>query len=227
MSEGLAAGADLRARRRTRRRSRPTTAGLVAATVAVSAVLSGCAGQAEPPSPARSASDPLVSPATTAEPEAEPSSAPYVLGEGVEPASIRIPRIGLDEPLIHLGVKADGTMGVPADWDAVGWFSEGGKPGGRGPTVIAGHVDSVTAPAVFHRLDELVVGDTVEVRDIDGVTVGYTVHEVADFPKAEFPTARVFGAIPADELRLITCGGYFDPNAASYVENRVVFASRS
>ncbi|MET0590617.1 MAG: class F sortase, partial [Naasia sp.] len=125
------------------------------------------------------------------------------------------------------GIKADGTMGVPSDWDAVGWFTGGGKPGGRGPTVIAGHVDSVSAPAVFFRLDELVPGDSVEVVDVDGAVVTYTVSEVADYPKAEFPTSRVFGAIPGDELRLITCGGYFDPAAASYEDNRVVFAVRA
>jgi sortase (surface protein transpeptidase) len=140
---------------------------------------------------------------------------------------VAVPAIALDEPLIDLGIAADGTMEVPVEWGDVGWFTGGGRPGGRGPVVIAGHVDSPTGPAVFIRLRELAPGDAVEVTDENGTVHRYTVTETADFPKAAFPTARVFGAIAADELRLITCGGVFDPEAGSYEDNRVVFAVRS
>ncbi|MFD1713046.1 class F sortase [Amnibacterium flavum] len=178
------------------------------------------------PRPERSTTAPApASPEPTVDPApAEPVAAP--LGEGVEPAAIRIAAIDLDEPLIDLGIKSDGSMYVPAEWNDVGWFTGGGRPGGRGPTVIAGHVDSVSEPAVFYRLAELVPGDTVEVTDVNGAVTTYAVSEVTDFPKAQFPTGRVFGALPTDELRLITCGGFFDPSAASYVDNTVVFAVR-
>jgi LPXTG-site transpeptidase (sortase) family protein len=115
-------------------------------------------------------------------------------------------------------------MEVPVDSDDVGWFTGGGKPGGRGPTVIAAHVDSASGPAVFARLDELVVGDRVDVTTVDGDAVSYAVTEVVDVPKAEFPTARVFGAQPTDQLRLITCGGVFDRDSGHYDQNRIVFA---
>ncbi|QNE45309.1 class F sortase [Frigoribacterium sp. NBH87] len=117
-------------------------------------------------------------------------------------------------------------MEVPVDADDVGWFTGGGRPGGRGPTVVAGHVDSASGPAVFARLDELVVGDEVVLTDVDGGVARYVVSEVVDVPKAEFPTARVFGAQPTDELRLITCGGVFDRGSGHYDQNRVVFADR-
>lgn len=107
----------------------------------------------------------------------------------------------------------------------MGWFTGGGRPGGRGPTVIAAHVDDGYGPAVFHRLDELTVGDTVEVRDAEGRSFQYVVTEVADFAKTKFPTARVFGASLRDELRLITCIDW-DRGARTYVQNRVVFAER-
>ena len=57
-----------------------------------------------------------------------------------------------------------------------------------------------------------------------GGVVGYVVTEVLDVPKAEFPTGRVFGAQPTDQLRLITCGGVFDRSSGHYDQNRIVFA---
>lgn len=118
-------------------------------------------------------------------------------------------------------------MEVPSDYDEVGWFTGGGRPGGFGPTVIAGHVDSPTGAAVFFRLKELTKDDVVEVTDVSGTVFRYTVTAVADYPKSEFPTQDVFGAVATDQLRLITCGGVFDAAASSYLDNRVVYAVRS
>lgn len=144
-----------------------------------------------------------------------------------DPVRVVIPALGLDEALIDLGIAEDGTMEVPVEYDEVGWFTGGGRPGGTGPTVIAAHVDSPTGPAVFQSLRDLAAGDTVEVQDADGRTHSYRVTEAADYPKSAFPTARVFGATARDELRLITCGGIFDRNAGSYVDNHVVYAERA
>jgi LPXTG-site transpeptidase (sortase) family protein len=182
----------------------------------------GCAPAAPGTEPTASA-EPS---AATATPDAGIDPAPAVapLPVGRPPASVAIPAIGLDEPLIDLGLDAAGGMEVPEDWDAVGWFTGGGRPGGIGPTVIAGHVDSATGPAVFHRLDELVEGDRFAVTDVDGTVFDYEVYRVEDVVKADFPTAEVFGAMPTDEVRLITCGGVFDTAARSYEDNRVVFA---
>lgn len=202
----------------------------VVVVAAVVLALTGCAapGAVAPtaaPTPGAGASAPA-----TAAPSATGTAPPAVaegtgvVAEGVAPAAVSVPAIGLDAPLIDLGIADDGAMEVPVDADDVGWFTGGGKPGGRGPTVIAAHVDSASGPAVFARLDELVVGDRVDVTTIDGGVVSYAVTEVVDVPKAEFPTARVFGAQPTDQLRLITCGGVFDRGSGHYDQNRIVFA---
>ena len=188
------------------------------------AVLAGCA-----PAPAAAPPDAHVTASAAAPPNAAPSAPatadPQVVqGLGVVPMRVAIPAIALDEPLIDLGIAPDGRMEVPVDFDDVGWFTGGGRPGGRGPTVIAAHVDSRVGPAAFARLAELGVGDEVAVQDVDGGTTRYAVTEVADFAKAYFPTARVFGAQPIDQLRLITCGGIFDRSVGHYEDNRVVFA---
>lgn len=128
--------------------------------------------------------------------------------------------------LIPLGIQSDGTMEVPADYDDVGYFSGGGRPGGLGPTVIAGHVDSRSGPAVFFRLGELVVGDRFSLTGLDGSEFEYEVYKIEDHAKAEFPTVDVFGVTMRDEVRLVTCGGEYNAAIGRYVDNLVVFAAR-
>lgn len=154
-----------------------------------------------------------------------PTPVPTAPSVGAAPARVSIPAISIDEPLIDLGIQASGEMEAPANPADVGWFAGGGRPGGVGPTVIAAHVNDGPGPGAFVRLNELVPGDTVDVTDINGQTFSYVVIEVADYDKAQFPTARVFGASLRDELRLVTCSGW-DRAAGSYVQNRVVFAER-
>ncbi|MFD1345083.1 class F sortase [Nesterenkonia halotolerans] len=157
-------------------------------------------------------------------PDAAPDADAADSQQGVRPVAVNIPSIEVEESLIDLGIAEDGTMEVPEDWNEVGWFDGGGMPGGRGPTVLAGHLDSTTGPAVFHRLVELEPGDEVEVTDAEGEIHEYRVQRTEVFPKDDFPTQEVFGAQPQDELRLITCTGLFDVEEGSHEDNHIVFA---
>jgi hypothetical protein len=47
---------------------------------------------------------------------------------------------------------------------------------------------------------------------------------LAAVPKDQFPSERVYRPTPDAELRLITCGGDFDPGRLSYRDNIVVYA---
>jgi sortase (surface protein transpeptidase) len=201
----------------------PRTAGALA--IAAALILTGC-GSIDDAAP-ESTPRPTITTAPSERPSPPPTAAIAPLPLGVVPARVALPAIGLDEPLIDLGIAPDGSMEVPSDYDDVGWFTGGGRPGGRGPLVIAGHVDSPTGIAVFMRLRDLVPGDAVDITDAEGAVHRYVVTETADYPKSAFPTARVFGAVSRDELRLITCGGVYDRAVDSYVDNRVVYAVRA
>ena len=144
---------------------------------------------------------------------------------GDVPVRVRIPSIGVDSTLVDLGIAADGTMQVPADFDLAGWLTAAPAPGQRGPAVIAGHVDSHDGPAVFFRLGDLVPGDRVEVVQRDGDVLTFTVRSLARFAKDDFPTDLVYGPAPGPVLRLITCSGQVDPVSGHYLDNTVVFAS--
>jgi hypothetical protein len=142
------------------------------------------------------------------------------------PARLEIPAIGVSTPLVRLGLLADGTMEVPRDYGMAGWFTGGPMPGQLGPAVVAGHVDSRTGPAVFHRLRDLRPGDQIRVVRTDGRVVRFEVESLARYPKREFPDDEVFGATTTPALRLITCAGDFDRSQRSYRDNLAVSAIR-
>ena len=137
---------------------------------------------------------------------------------------VRLPSVDVRSALVPLDVGPDGALVPPADPDVAGWYVRASAPGEPGPTVIAGHVDSRTGPAVFARLDRLSAGDRVEVARSDGQAFAYRVVTVERYPKDAFPTARVYGPTPGPELHLITCGGSFDRRIGHYRDNVVVTA---
>ncbi len=140
------------------------------------------------------------------------------------PTVVRIPSIGVNSPLVDLGLNPDGTLQVPEDFSVAGWYVHRPVPGEPGPAVIAGHIDSKTAPAVFYRLRELAPGALVEVERADGSVARFEVVAREQHDKDSFPTERVYGPTQSPELRLITCGGAFDRSSGHYLDNVVVFA---
>jgi len=140
------------------------------------------------------------------------------------PVRIQVPAIGADSTLLDLGLQADGTLEVPPDADLVGWFTGGPTPGELGPAVIVGHVDWAGTQGVFYDLRDLQPGNEITITRADGSVAIFTVRSNEQFPKDQFPTAAVYGNIDHAGLRLITCGGSFDPSARSYPDNIVVFA---
>ncbi|MDG4800730.1 class F sortase [Micromonospora sp. WMMD980] len=143
------------------------------------------------------------------------------------PVRIAIPRIGVDAEVVPVATDDDGALEVPPleRPEVAGWYRPGPAPGQAGNAVLVGHVDSQRGPAVFFDLGRLRPGDTVRVVRADGRTVAFTVDGVGAYPKDRFPTERVYGGDAAARLRLITCGGRFDPRTGSYPDNIVVFAT--
>src|SRR3990167_10137466 len=56
------------------------------------------------------------------------------------PARLKIPSLGVNAAVETVGIKADGTMGTPKNFDNVGWYSPGSKPGEEGPAGVFGPV---------------------------------------------------------------------------------------
>jgi sortase (surface protein transpeptidase) len=167
---------------------------------------------AEPSFPAPTA--PIVAPPQTAPPPPPPA-----------PAVLSIPEIGVRTRLITLGLTRQGAVQVPPTTSVAGWYTGSPRPGAVGPAIILGHIDSYRGPGVFFRLAGLSAGDPVYVRRSDGSTVGFRVTAVKSYLKDRFPTQAVYGPTPDSELRLITCGGAYDPATGHYLSNVVVYAT--
>jgi sortase family protein len=144
------------------------------------------------------------------------------------PVAVRIPAIGVDSALLHLGLNPDGTIEVPSLQTSAAkaaWYKYSATPGQIGSSVIEGHVDSTRGPAVFFRLGALHPGNTIEVTLADGVTAVFRVTGVREYAKSRFPARTIYGAADFAALRLITCGGAFDDATGHYLSSTVVFAS--
>ncbi|MFJ6836535.1 class F sortase [Streptomyces sp. NPDC091209] len=198
-------------------------------TAAMAALLVGCGGHpAGPPATARPGSTSSAARTGGTPAASRPAARPaHALGRSV-PVGLRIPAIGVDTPLIGLGLAPDGSVQVPpiAAHDRAGWYRHSPTPGQKGPSVILGHVTvGAYGDGVFRHLARLRHGDRIVVRLENGRSAVFSVSGVRTVAKADFPTDAVYGDVDGPELRLITCGG---PRSGSgYLDNVIVFAALS
>ncbi len=142
------------------------------------------------------------------------------------PLRITIPSIGVEAPIGTVGLDPNGAIGVPRDVATTAWYRYSPSPGTLGPSVIVGHVDSAAdGPGVFYALGRLLPGQPITIDRADGSTARFTVTNVIEVPKGAFPTTQVYGNTNHPELRLITCGGHFNPTSGHYLDNVIAFAA--
>lgn len=219
---------------------------LALASVLALTLLAGCASSDEEPlapvdvstaTPEATAvpADPVPAPATT-DPGAnlvgpfgdipvrtadeQPAPAPPA------PTALSIPSLGIDMPVITVGVADDGTMGLPKSVYDVGWYEFGPAPASpAGTTVMASHVDSAAEGlGPFAELIDIEQGAEVVVADASGVTHLYTVSSIERVSKSEVQLDSVFARDGDRRLVLVTCGGDFDRSIGHYVDNVIVTA---
>ncbi|MFE5207337.1 class F sortase [Streptomyces sp. NPDC056600] len=145
-----------------------------------------------------------------------------------EPRRIDVPSLGLSAPVVPRPLDPSGAPGTPPMEmaGAVGWWQRGPAPGAAGPALLAGHRDTGSRAAVFHRLGDLRPGDAIDVYRSDGRAARFTVEEVRTLRRAGFDARLAYGPRRPGraELRLITCAGAWDEAARAYTANVVVFA---
>lgn len=140
------------------------------------------------------------------------------------PVRLSIPSIGVDTDVEEVGLDEEERMDVPGSYETVGWYKLGPYPGEAGNAVIAGHLDSPTAPAVFYNLTNLQEGDEFSVTDEEGRELTFTVIQKTLYQNEEFPLTEVFGPSDRPRLNLITCDGTFDHNSQLYSHRLVIYS---
>lgn len=220
---------------RTQRRAIRVVAGTAVGVL----VLVGCASGADDDAAVSpSAPSPVVESAPREAPDAASRSLPEVpvrsadlssleVEPVVEPVGLAVPSIDVAIAVESVGVEADGQMEIPPLVEIGGWYRYGASPADdEGTAVIAAHVDSVASAGVgpFARLQDVAVGDPVEVALADGTTRSFIVTDVRRSPKPSIQWEDVFVRGGGQRLVLITCGGSFDRDARSYTDNVIVTA---
>lgn len=120
--------------------------------------------------------------------------------------SISIPAIGVNAPIVTIGIRAFPDGSVTWDTtnlttqvgylDGTSWFGEGGN------VVLGGHSElAERAPSVFYNLDDLNVGDEIVVT-VNGTQHRYTVTRKFDVATSDlsivYPTNN-------EQLTIMTC----------------------
>lgn len=142
-----------------------------------------------------------------------------------KPTRLKIPAIGVDAKVESVGQGADGAMATPTDFADVAWYAPGGKPGGSGNAVFAGHVNNaLTKAGVFAHLSQVYLGDYVTVSDQDGYTIVYKVTAIDLYPVDEAPAASIFATEGPSQLVLITCDGDWIPAQKTFDKRLVITA---
>lgn len=144
------------------------------------------------------------------------------------PVRIWIPKIKVWARIEPRGLRPNGAVGVPSlkKPRLTTWFDRGPAPGQRGTAAVYGHVDAQkVGPAVFYRLGSLRPDDLIYITLASSDVAIFRVYAIAMYAKARFPSATVYRYTRSPTLRLITCGGTFDPTTHHYLSNVVVFAS--
>lgn len=174
---------------------------------------------------------PIVIPTTTA-PTAEIP---------VAPATLEIPTIHVNAPMVPLGLAKDGTVQVPDlnHVDQVSWYCQdyqaddgvpscaggGVIPGNMGPAALYGHIDGHKRDGVFKHLPELNLGDPITIHLANQTTLTFKVYKVQIVHKRDFKPDAVYGNVPRPELRLITCVGKFVGGQIGYEDQGIVYAA--
>lgn len=189
--------------------------------------VSPAAGPGIPTAPRTSLSTPTPTPTAPALPRllALPATAaPSPRTDS--PVRFAVPAVRLDLRVVAIGVAADGLLSLPPDPADIGWYEYGPTTGARaGSTLLAGHLDSLRyglGPLV--RLRDVRRGDAIAVTTASGRVDRYRASDVQRVRKAGLVGLGVFNRSGPPLLRIVTCGGPFDPSTG-YRDNLVVTAS--
>jgi LPXTG-site transpeptidase (sortase) family protein len=150
-------------------------------------------------------------PATTASQEVtdappEPTASQTERIEGPTTYRVRIPRIGVDAPVVAIKADENRVLDPPQDPSVVGWWSDGAAPGeARGSAVLVGHTVH-TGGGVFDDMGEVSRGDAIEVDGSDSV-LSYRVKSIDVLSKEEVArnAEEIFAQTGAGRLVIITC----------------------
>jgi sortase (surface protein transpeptidase) len=146
-------------------------------------------------------------------------------------ARMIIEKIGVDAPVVVLGLDENQVPEVPSGPDEVAWYDWSSKPGWGSNAVFSGHVDwtiyGQPVVGVFYYLHDVGLDDEIKIVLDDGTEYRYVVTGNQAIEDNDPKALAVMGATPNDAITLITCGGtwvrdWTNPLGGYYTMRQVV-----
>ncbi len=140
------------------------------------------------------------------------------------PATLSIPSIGVNAPIIQVGLDKNGDVGTPKGPSEVAWYKLGPRPGSQGSAVITGHFGPWLdgSHSVFDNLENIKAGDKIYVKDDEGKTLVFEVKSQKVY-NPDDKASEVFNSTSGTHLNLITCHGDWLANQKTYNKRLVIF----
>ncbi len=164
--------------------------------------------------------------------EEKPKDSNYIQNYKVAPLvprTITIKKIGVYARILQVGTDAEGRMDVPKTAYDTAWYTGSSRPGEQGAMIVDAHVMSIGGLAVFSNLKKLVAGDTISIVRGDGKEFHYTVTLTEQVPVDKVNMGKLLVSHDSTKpgLNLITCGGRYDAETATFDDRTIVYAVQS
>ncbi len=138
---------------------------------------------------------------------------------------VQIPALGVEAPIVKVGIDSSERMVVPTNAREVAWLDQGGFPGRTQNVVIAGHIAYNRVAGSFNRIGALSAGDEITIV-IGQKTLRYRVVWNCSFPRDTNLADQIMGYTDVPSLTLISCGGVFDTAARTHTNRITVRAEQ-
>lgn len=164
--------------------------------------------------------------------EEKPKDSNYIQNYKVAPLvprTITIKKIGVYARILQVGTDAEGRMDVPKTAYDTAWYTGSSRPGEQGAMIVDAHVMSIGGLAVFSNLKKLVAGDAISIVRGDGKEFHYTVTLTEQVPVDKVNMGKLLVSHDSTKpgLNLITCGGKYDAETATFDDRTIVYAVQS
>ena len=126
------------------------------------------------------------------------------------PVRMRIPALSLDYEIRSMGADATGTMLIAPELEITSWFDRSAIPGNQGNAILGGHNVWRGVRSQLFNLDDMQIGDVMEIEYADGTTMTFLMESVFVYPLATAPAHLIMDVRIETRVTLITCKGPYN-----------------
>lgn len=146
-----------------------------------------------------------------------------------QPTKLAIKSIGVNAPIVALGLTKTGAMAAPDNNTDIGWYDQSAKVGETYYAMLLdGHRGVAGRWGVLRRLRDLKKYDEIDVTTESGRTASYQVREIVTerVDQVDMRRALLPHAPGLQSLTLITCDGSYNQAKNVYDKRTIVYAER-